>query len=179
MTQMLESGRNFKAAAIKILQHSAMNSWSSWKSQQRNRIYEENPFGNFRIFKITIIESFKNFDSWMEGTAGKNQWSGRESRNYPSWTAARKMLKKVNRTTKSCRTITKDIIFLSLESKKQRKRSAPKKSTWRNYGWTFFKHGKERQAESFSNMEKDIHRFKNLSKTLNEQTQRNPYQEPS
>lgn len=51
-------------------------------------------------------------------------------------------LKKVNRATKSCRTITKDIIFVSLESKKQRKRSAPKKVLG------------EIMAEHFSNMEK-------------------------
>lgn len=51
-------------------------------------------------------------------------------------------LKKVNRATESCRTITKDIIFVSLESKKQRKRSAPKKVLG------------EIMAEHFSNMEK-------------------------
>jgi len=51
-------------------------------------------------------------------------------------------LKKVNRATKSCRTITKDVIFVSLESKKQRKRSALKKVLG------------EIMAEHFSNMEK-------------------------
>lgn len=51
-------------------------------------------------------------------------------------------LKKVNRATESYRTITKDIIFVSLESKKQRKRSAPKKVLG------------EIMAEHFSNMEK-------------------------
>lgn len=51
-------------------------------------------------------------------------------------------LKKVNRATKTCRTITKDVIFVSLESKKQRKRSALKKVLG------------EIMAEHFSNMEK-------------------------
>ena len=51
-------------------------------------------------------------------------------------------LKKVKRATKSCRTITKDVIFVSLESKKQRKRSALKKVLG------------EIMAEHFSNMEK-------------------------
>lgn len=71
----------------------------------------------------------------MEGTTGKNQWSGRDSRNYPSWNAVRKQAEKVNRATKSC------LCHWNLRNR-ERERSALKKVLG------------EIMAEQFSNMEK-------------------------
>lgn len=147
MTQMLEWGRI--SLRHKILQHSTMNSWSSWKSQQRNKIYEENPFGNLNLHKNTIISEFLK-TSTLQLNGGDNGKKISEVGETVGITQAEmqweKQAEKVNRATKSC------LCHWNLRNR-ERERSALKKyleklwlnsfQIWkRKTSWNFSKYGK-------------------------------------